>query len=536
MKFKFIALFLLLASFEAFGATYYLNSTVGPGGDGSESSPYDAFSDITIAASDTVYCTGTFKEQISLTSIDNVSIIPYGTGCVIDGENTRDYGILADRTSNLTIGTVEIKSALKNGIKVFVDTASTTDSGIDIAAVVHDVLTGDSTPANEAELEIGTCILVRTGPTTGTSVLNDVDLSDAVTYNCGKHGIDIRWRVTNVIGEDIVSYRNGSLVPGHGVSTHPMYINIATWTLVSGNVYTRDRLSSADNEQRMINATDSVALAKNTSTPTTPGSNEWGVVAAGAGGACTNNVSTGCLYVNIGGSLAGKTFTLKRHPHGPFNFKRLESYRNIESTPGNAEGHGLSADDLSGPLTCEECYFHDNEGAGGKTLNGESIKFLNSISARNRIGFECTRGNGFEVLNSVASESEAQGIWDQGSTCLSTVLKNSVASQNGTAGEANGISFSAGTASGLTQATNFAYGNSATGQCSNATCTNSDPKFIGGDRPTTKYGFIPKSDSALCRAGTSIDNNLDPSVGAFDCNEIYNLDTSTTRTKILTRE
>ena len=525
MSYRVISLLLLLFPAVAGAATYYLNSTVGAGGNGSQGSPYDAFADITIAANDTVYCTGTFAEQISLTSVDGVSILPYSNGCTITGSSVRDYGILADRTSNLTIGAVEVTGALRNGIKVFVDTASTTDSGVDIAAVVHDIGPGDNTPSSESDLEIGTCILIRTGPNTGTAILDDVDVSEAQTYDCGKHGMDFRWRVTNVRGDNVKAYRNGNTATGHGVSIHPLYTNITSgWTVVSGSVYTRDRLSATDNEQRMVNTTDSVALTKNTGTPTSPGSNEWGVVAAGGGGACTNGASLGCLYLNIGAAPTGKTFALKRHIHGPFNFVALEAYENVETTDGDGEGHGISADDLSGPMTCERCYLHDNEGVGGKTLNGESVQFISSISARNRIGFECTRGAGFDVLNSIASESEDQGIYDGGSICKTMTVKNSIASRNGTSSTANGISLSAGTASTLTETANYAFGNSAAGQCSNATCTNADPRYIGGTSPSTASGFQLLRSSPLIGAGSPLGAKYDyngirfsnpPSIGAY---------------------
>ena len=62
-----------------------------------------------------------------------------------------------------------------------------------------------------------------------------------------------------------------------------------------------------------------------------------------------------------------------------------------------------------------------------------------------------------------------------------------------------------------------------------ASNTISDPKLVEELLPETQYGVIPKSDSPACRAGKSIDNNLDPSIGAFDCNKLYRTDVTTTR-------
>ena len=75
---------------------------------------------------------------------------------------------------------------------------------------------------------------------------------------------------------------------------------------------------------------------------------------------------------------------------------------------------------------------------------------------------------------------------------------------------------------------------------------NANPRFLGGDTPTTAEGFKLISSSPLCNTGTYVDKIKDywnrgvdilaPSIGAMDCNAEYNLDTSTTRTEILTRE
>lgn len=543
-------LFLLLISFSlpSLAATYYVDCN--SGNDSNDGSTAElaklTVGSITIGANDTIYIKAgtTCEEQISLT-VDGVTITNWPTDTdgaqnfatgvssftnagkwIIDCAGSRNYGILATAVSNTTISDGEIRGCVENGISWNLDTASTTDSNFTVSRViVHDVGPG-ITITGEADYNNGTCFFARTGPTTGTAVLSGLTFTDTVAYNCGKHGYDTRWRVTNVQHTRALAFNNGLTSTGHGFSIHPLFaefIGTTGWTDVdgagAGTVYSRARTSTSDAERLFINSTDNVILTKNTSTPTTPGSGEWGVDAT-------------TLYVNIGAALTGKTLLMKRHPHGPFIYTQCVSRNNVDSQAA-AEGHGFSADDLSGPAYYFGSFAYDNAGDGFKTLRGESIVWRGTLSYSNDdSGYAITSCTNCEISNSVADSNGTRGFYDLGITSLNVDLTNLIATNDAT----RGFSFVAGTlaASGFSQANLYSYRN-VNNSCTGVTCTTTiDPPYIGGSNPTTRDGFKLKSGSTLIGTGTplnvggyiGVDGRAfsipNPAIGAFEAQEILN--------------
>ncbi len=553
-----LALFYCL---DSFGATYYVDCTNGNNSnDGlSTGAPKLTVGNITIGASDVIRIKGgtVCNEQITLTSVDGVTIENWPSDSdsvndtsgrwIIDGQNTRSYGILADRTTNTTISDGILRNATQNGHAWVNDSAGVTDSNMTLNRVIaHDIGPGIYPMSGESEFDNGTCFFARTGFNTGTAVLDGLTYNDTVAYNCGKHGYDTRWRLLNVTYNRAVAYEAGLTSTGHGFSIHPLFETFTAtgWTDAdgggAGTVYYRDRSSNSNQERRFINSTNNVILDQNTGTPTAPSTNQWGVVSAGGGGACTGNATVGCLYVNIGGALTGKTFIVKRFPHGPFIYNQCVSYNNRDSQ-SLVEGHGFSADDLSGPAVYNSSYAYGNEGDGFKTLRGESIVWRGNLSYLNGdSGFALTSCTNCELTNNTADSNVTRGFWDGGIVSVNVDITNNIATND----VARGFSMSAGTvaASGYSDASNITFNNANNGCTGVVNCTASDPGYVGGLTPTTKEGFRLGTGAAR-RAGTdlNIGNYQDngnrafahpPSIGAW---EAASGDIATARTAATSR-
>lgn len=529
IRYLFLVLFLLSSAVNA--ATYYVDCDNGnDSNDGSGTSvPKLTVGSITIGANDTIYIKSgtTCNEQISIT-VDGVTITNWPTDTdgernfvtspisfdpsgkwTIDGDNTRAYGILTTAASSVTITDGEIKNTTENGISFNLDTAATTDSNFTVTRVIVHAIGPGITITGEADYNNGTCFFARTGPSTGTAVLSTITYTDTVAYDCGKHGYDARWRVTNVTYNRALAYNNGLTGTGHGFSTHPLFaefVGTTGWTDVdgggAGTIYSRARTSTSDVEQRFINSTDNVILTKNTGTPTTPGTNEWGV-----------NATT--LYVNIGASLTGKTLLMKRHPHGPFIYTNSVSWGNLDGLTAN-EGHGFSADDLSGPAYYFGNYAYDNAGDGFKTLRGESIVWRGNISQSNDdSGFAITSCTNCEFTNNTADQNGTRGFWDGGVTSVNVDISNNIATNDAT----RGFSMETGTvaASGYSDVDNITFGNVNNGCTGVVNCTATDPMYAGGRVPRNREGLRLKAASTLRRDGTeqNVGNYIDGLGRAF---------------------
>lgn len=487
-KYLLAGLGLLLVQNVSAAGTWYFDSNCATPGDGTTSvcsgatAPFDQLSDRTIAAGDTLVLKGTFNEQLTITNLANVTVKVNGY-TIIDGQNSRSYAISADRATNLRVsgylngvrGQLELRNATRNGFYGYTVTAANTTRNIKLeGAYVHDIGPGLRSPANENDLEIGTCILARgTDTSVGTAVLDGVQIHDNIVENCGKHGIDIRYRVLNFTITKNRCRNAGLTATGHCISTHPFNQSSwsPSWTLASGTTYYRDLLSVNDTHQRMVVYTTGAILNKVASTAT-PASGEWSVTSAGTG-ACTLAASQGCIYVNTGANPNSQTVVMKRHLHGPFKILANDTAES-QSGVDTAEGHGIDADDLSGPGVIARNWSHDNYGTGIQIFYGENLSIFGNVSNNNGaqgiLTYSCT--NCLVDRNTVVANDDL-GIYGGGTLTPGLKVRNNIMAYNAI----RGGSVTAGTAAdaGFVSSNNLTFGNVANNACTNLTCTASDP-------------------------------------------------------------
>lgn len=477
--------------------THYLDPSAVGVGAGTQEDPYSSVASISLSAGDTIRIRAgvPLRESIEFAGLDDITIEPYGEGSfLIECGGSLDYGIKAGSCSNLLIDRPDVTNAARNGIYVYNDAAGTTESNI---VIRHPRVSGTgpglASPSTEADIEIGTGILIRSGPTVGTSVIDGVIIENPVCEGNGKHGIDFRWRVLNAKIIQPGVNRNGSSSPGHGLSFHPVASTITSgWTATgTANVYSRPFVSTNDNPQRMVNNTTSLILDQNTSTPTTPSAGQWGR-------------SGTTLYVNLGGTNPnGQSLAVKRHPHGPFDVYGGEANGNI--TTGVGEGHGVDADDLSGPVRIYGLYAADNEGRGIMAFRGEGVEAVGCICERNATGgIHFDRISDGVVDHNWAHRNVGRGIAFLGDARDST-LRNNLSTFNGLGPDDGALTGSAytmaaGGVATLTEADNQHFGNGGASQVVNVTDDETDPLMV--DPLTARAGLHP--DSPVWRAGTFI--------------------------------
>lgn len=445
-----------------------------------------------------------FSEQITVTA-DNVTVKNF----VVNGNNAVNYGLYANAVSGLTVTDFEVYATLKGGVLIENDTAGTTKTGITVQrGKIHDILPGGLSGSTEALLRVGVGLCIGSGPTSGTSLINGVLIEDVEIHDCGRHGIDVRWRVLNVLRRRCKVWSCGSQAGGHGITSHPMASSFTGgWTLVSGNVYSRARVSSNDNEQMLTNATNGVVLTRNTTTPTTPGLNEWGVSAPN-------------IYVNIGGDPATKNFRLKRNAHGPFVDDGHQTWG--ISQYGGTEGHGLSYDDQSGPAYMHGCKSWENGGAGFYAYGSEAITRCGSISQGNGLmGFGAVNTDSVVDVGVLAKGNKGRGIQHTGGK--SSVLRNSIAVGNdsvGLIGSAGGL-FIGGGQTGQVTSNNYTYANGVS-ETSGVTATTADPLLNpdGTLQPGSPCIGAGKALDIPILAYDGRPFSVPPSIGAFEFRQI----------------
>lgn len=486
-------------------ATYYIDKSAAVNGSGTEASPYNAIPSIT--ASNTYLFKGgvDIGEQITV-SADTVTIGAYGGRALVNGVGSLNYGVYANAVSGLTVKDLEIYDVLKNGVLVENDSAGTTKTNIKIQRIkVHDILPGGLVRTTEANIRVGTGICVGSGPTTGTAIINGVVIEDCEIYDCGAHGIDVRWRVLNVVRKRCHVYRTGLQIGSHGITAHPVATTITSgWTLDSGTIYSRARVSTNDVEQMLINTTDLQMLTKVAGT--TPVSGEWSVDATK-------------IYVNIGGAVSAKSFLLKRHAHGPF----LDTDHVVHDVTDydGAEGHGIDTDDATGPATIYRCKSYNNGGSGFYSYRGESVTRRSCLAYGNyKHGFHSLLIATPKDYSNTSSSNGLRGFQYDGGT--SGEAKNCVATGNATRGTATtGTGFNVSAEhSGFASAANAVYGNGGSTQVAGTGAAAS----VTAD-PLLPYDYKPMPGSPLLGAGTHLGYTRDierkqrpnpPSIGAYD--------------------
>lgn len=488
-------------------ATYYVAAS-GVNGDGSQGSPWVNLSNVVwggsgLTAGDTLLLKGgdTFTEELVITE-DGITIGSYGDGyAIIDADDTRDYCVKANGKSNLVISSLHCKNALYNGVYIYNETA-TTASNIHIKDVwVDSIGPGSGAPGTfvvtELAIEKGTGFQIRSGKGTITAAFAPVEhvlLENCRATNCGKHGFDFRWEVFDVVVRNCYSDNCGATGTGHGFSCHPLVSGLSGWSLESGNVYSTNRYSSGgivyDDEQRLVwtsapnpSSTLDRILTQNTSTPTTPSAYEWGIDATK-------------IYINIEQNPTGESFLLKRRPHGPFVYEDCFAENNVSDPSPGIEGHGFSADNLSGPMTWKRCISINNEGRGFMSFKGEDITLESCVSFNNATGgahYNDTSSGA--VRNFVSMQDTARGVaWTsdaQNGEVTNTIVYGV---QNGVFGSAYYAQFS-GTVS---SESNVHYNASGATKTNNISATEVDPLLAD---PNNGDGRL-QAGSPCIRAGT----------------------------------
>lgn len=191
-------------------------------------------------------------------------------------------------------------------------------------------------------------------------------------------------------GCDIVNCRAvgcGGTYDTHGFTAYSGGVSngwAGTWTLVSGNVYSRSMSAQygrnvPDIEQVFTQATGSsemFQLVKNTSTPTTPADGEFGF-----------DVGTQLLYVNKGSAVgAGELFsTVVRACKGVrrINCQALGQRVPVPSITGKLEGHGFAFDDFTSDCADINCRSQGNAGHGWTINRGNNNRIIQPFIRHN---------------------------------------------------------------------------------------------------------------------------------------------------------
>lgn len=217
------------------------------------------------------------------------------------------------------------------------------------------------------------CIFHDAGPYSGLSITK---ASDATTgtcsnhlvdncefYNCGEHGFTTS--AIDVLVRRCKAYHNGanSVFGGHGFSARWGNVLVTSgWTLVSGNIYKR-ALTAAESAEGRIGyvkspITNRRLVSENTSTPTTPGLDEYGL-------------SGSELYINLGQTPNGLSIAYAFHECSGITFDECIAYENYANTQSAyPEGHGIALDGFAENSIVKKCQSFNNEGGGISVAGG----------------------------------------------------------------------------------------------------------------------------------------------------------------------
>ena len=203
-------------------------------------------------------------------------------------------------------------------------------------------------------------------PSAATGVL----LEDCEGHDCGQHGVAISAYVNEAIIRRAKASNNslsssgwGVYQSGHGIT----YIGTSGWS-ISGNVKYR----SIATEPYSVISGNTVAgryhLTKNTSTPTTPGTGEWGW-------------SSGTLYVNIGVIASGYSIAIIYQPNTNAVIEDSEGWGHTNSTY-DMVGIGLDRGVYGGVI--RRCKGWDNGGSAIQVNQAQNVLVFGCIGHNNR--------------------------------------------------------------------------------------------------------------------------------------------------------
>lgn len=337
-------------------------------------------------------------------------------------------------------------------------------------------------------------------------------------YDNGQHGL-ISIAASGVRVFKSKAYANGynaGTGGGHGFSSRWDRADVTSgWTLVSGNIYSRG-LSSAETAEGNIgyvqtSIPNKTRLNKNTNTPTTPGSYEYGV-------------SGSTLYINLNGSNPnGQNIRYAYHRCTDIIYEDCEAYSNIVNPLSQfQEGNGFAFDDFTDTSVFRRCKSYNNQGRG----------------------FSINRGDGNIVEDSLAWGNGLTGV--SSNTSQSLTIRRSTFVYNGIG---NSLTSFGQSEMYFSPQVNVSISQSVVVAQSNAPLAINDDNFstvavdkssvsgglalsnavvftnpINGDPKVTQYG-VPKIGSPVLGAGTHggytrdvnrVQRNRPPSIGAID--------------------
>lgn len=396
----------------------------------------DSWADVTWTAGDSYRqaCGTEFVGRVTVgasgTQAAPIYIGAYGTGVKpkIVGGTSDTAGMRVSSRSRVTIEDLDIScpttSSSGNGIEGFFSSSSEGVGFVVRRCDIHD--------CKNVGLALFT-ITVGAGAAVRSLLVEGCTFTDN-----GFHGSTVYGAVQGAKFVSCVYVGNGHTVAGHGASSfaHRNTYTNTGWTLVSGTTYKRAVAAPSgttgiptDVYQATYNKSPSWHLTKNTSTPTAPGSNEFGF-------------SAGEIYVNVGEAPAsGREIKAAVEIATGIQYFFCE-FRETSNFAGG-EGSGSQADDFSTVqwIGCESadnggsglfvnlgggcsaigCILRDNAESGFGSAAAVSNAANNNTILRNAIGVNFTLGSDSGSAQKNIIEENAIGVFadaDSGSLSI----------------------------------------------------------------------------------------------------------------------
>lgn len=242
----------------------------------------------------------------------------------------------------------------------------------------------------------GTSLFWNGGVNWAANTIRDVVYEDCLAYDNGTHGFI--GGGLNAVMRRCKSFRNGRKSGGHGFSIQGACRTTVTsgWTLVSGTIYSR----AVTNEVWGVfsSITTHRALVKNTSTPTTPASGEYGWQA-------------GTLYVNFGTNPNGPTVDFCQTKNS-ITWEDCEAFDNYAFYPyPYVEGQGFQFDDWTSFSYAYRCKSYNNGGAGFSFNNTAECSAVSLVAYNNaRRGVTIQASRNVSVVNPTLYENNKGGM------------------------------------------------------------------------------------------------------------------------------